>query len=116
MRMRGVVLAGLWTLLCGSAAGVATWRMQPLRHQSESLLASSRASADAFASSFDGQFADRQLDTFEARRAVVERVQRWQRLQLLGVVGATVGLFAGWVLWMLARLQAHLAADTSGPS
>jgi hypothetical protein len=115
MRMRGVLLVGLWTLLCGSAAGVATWRMQPLRHQSESLLVSSRASADAFASSFDGQFADRQLDTFEARRAVVERLQRWQRLQLLGIVGATVGLFAGWVLWMLARLQENLAPDSGRP-
>jgi hypothetical protein len=115
MRTRGVVLAGLWTVLCGSAAGVASWRMQPLRHQSDSLLASSRASADAFASSFDGQFADRQLDTFEARRAVVERVQRWQRLQLLGIIGAAVGLFAGWVLWMLARLQAQLATDSGHP-
>jgi hypothetical protein len=113
--MRGVLLAGLWTLLCGSAAGVATWRMQPLRHQSESLLASSRASADAFASSFDGQFADRQLDTFEARRAVVERVQRWQRLQLLGIVGAAAGLFAGWVLWLLARLHQDLAPDSGHP-
>jgi hypothetical protein len=111
MRTRSVVLAGAWTVLSVGTAGLATWRMQPLRHESEVLLASSRVHADAFASSFDGQFADRQLDTFQARRDVAARVQRWQRLQLLGILGGVTGIFAAWILWLLRRLHAQLTPE-----
>jgi hypothetical protein len=109
MRTRGVLLAWMWTVLSISAAIVSTVRMQPLRRESDALLVRSRAHADAFASSFDGQFADRQLDTFQQRRDVVSRVQSWQRLQLLGALGTFGGLFAVWLLWMLGRLHADLA-------
>src|SRR5215472_10563466 len=108
MRTRGVLLASLWTLLSIAAAAVSTVRMQPLRRESDALLVRSRAHADAFASSFDGQFADRQLDTFRERREVVSRVQSWQRLQLLGALGTVGGIFAVWLLRMLRRLQADL--------
>ena len=81
MRSRGVLLAWMWTVLSISAAVVSTVQIQPLRRESDALLVRSRAHADAFASSFDGQFADQQLDTFQQRRAVVSRVQSWQRLQ-----------------------------------
>ncbi|MGZ6080918.1 MAG: hypothetical protein ACXWK4_08900, partial [Myxococcaceae bacterium] len=56
-------------------------------------------------------FADQQLDTFQQRRAVVSRVQGWQRLQLLGGLGTLGGLFAAWLLWMLRRLHADLGVD-----
>jgi ferric-dicitrate binding protein FerR (iron transport regulator) len=111
MRTRAVLLAGVFTALSASAAALATWRMQPLRTESEALLSSSRIHADAFASSLDGQFADRQLDTFQARREVVERLQRWQRLQLLGILGVAGGIFGGWLLWLLGRVQAQLSTD-----
>ena len=111
MRTRGQLLAWAWTVLSMSTAIVSTVRMQPLRHESEALLVRSRAHADAFASSFDGQFADRQLDTFQQRREVVSRVQAWQRLQLLGGLGTLGGLFAAWLLWMLRRLHADLGMD-----
>ena len=104
-----MLLAWAWTLLSISAAALSTVRMQPLRRESEALLVRSRAHADAFASSFDGQFADRQLDTFQERRQVLARVQSWQRLQLLGALGTVGGIFAVWLLWMLRRLQADLA-------
>ena len=94
MRTRGVLMAWLWTALSISLAALSTVRMQPLRRESDALLVRSRAHADAFASSFDGQFADQQLDTFRERREVVSRVQSWQRLQLLGGLGALAGLFA----------------------
>jgi len=108
MRTRSLLLAGLWTVLSVTSAVVSTSRMEPLRAQADALLARSRAHADAFASSFDGQFADQQLDAFQQRRQVIARVQSWQRLQLLGALGAIGGLFAMWVLWMLGRLQSHL--------
>lgn len=109
MRTRGVLLAWMWTVLSISVAIVSTVQMQPLRRESDALLLRSRAHADAFASSFDGQFADQQLDTFQQRRDVVSRVQSWQRLQLLGALGTFAGLFAVWLLWMLGRLHADLA-------
>ena len=109
MRTRGVLLAWMWTVLSIAAAIASTVHMQPLRRESDALLVRSRAHADAFASSFDGQFADRQLDTFQQRRDVVSRVQLWQRLQLLGALGTFAGLFAVWLLWMLGRLHADLA-------
>ena len=109
MRTRGVLLAWMWTVLSILAAVVSTVRMQPLRRESDALLVRSRAHADAFASSFDGQFADQQLDTFQQRREVMSRVQSWQRLQLLGALGTFGGLFAVWLLWMLGRLHADLA-------
>jgi len=115
MRTRGVLLAWLWTALSISLAVLSTVRMQPLRHESDALLVRSRAHADAFASSFDGQFADQQLDTFRERREVVSRVQSWQRLQLLGGLGALTGLFAAWLLWMLGRLHAELVVGDPGP-
>ena len=115
MRTRGVLLASLWTLLSIAAAAVSTVRMQPLRRESDALLVSSRAHSDAFASSFDGQFADRQLDTFQQRREVVSRVQSWQRLQLAGALGTFGGLFAVWLLWMLGRLHADLRMAEPGP-
>jgi ferric-dicitrate binding protein FerR (iron transport regulator) len=99
----------MWTVLSISVAIVSTVQMQPLRRESDALLLRSRAHADAFASSFDGQFADQQLDTFQQRRDVVSRVQSWQRLQLLGALGTFAGLFAVWLLWMLGRLHADLA-------
>jgi hypothetical protein len=114
MRSRGILLACLWTILSISAAAVSTVRMQPLRREADALLIRSRAHADAFASSFDGQFADQQLDTFQQRREVISRVQAWQRLQLLGGLGTFGGLFAVWLLWMLRRLQADLALGDSG--
>ena len=109
MRTRGVILAWTWTVLSISAGILSTVRMQPLRRESDALLVRSRAHADAFASSFDGEFADRQLDTFQQRRDIVSRVQSWQRLQLLGALGTFGGLFAVWLLWMLGRLHADLA-------
>ena len=115
MRLRGQLLAWGWTVLSMSSAVVSTLRMQPLRQESEALLIRSRAHADAFASSLDGQFADRQLDTFQQRRDVVSRLQAWQRLQLLGGLGTVGGLFAAWVLWMLRRLHADLRSDEAGP-
>lgn len=116
MKTRGQLLAWAWTVLSLSTAIVSTVRMQPLRRESEALLVRSRTHADAFASSFDGQFADQQLDTFQQRREVVSRVQSWQRLQLLGGLGTLGGLFAAWLLWMLRRLQADLgAAENGGP-
>ena len=111
MKTRGQLLAWAWTVLSLSTAIVSTVRMQPLRHESDALLVRSRAHADAFASSFDGQFADQQLDTFQQRREVVSRVQAWQRLQLLGGLGTLGGLFASWLLWMLRRLHADLGMD-----
>ena len=114
MRTRGVLMAWLWTALSISLAALSTVRMQPLRRESDALLVRSRAHADAFASSFDGQFADQQLDTFRERREVVSRVQSWQRLQLLGGLGALAGLFAAWLLWMLGRLHADLRMADSG--
>ncbi len=115
MRTRGMLLAWVWTALWLSAAALSTARMQPLRRESEALRVRSGAHADAFASSFDGQFADRQLDTFQQRREVVSRVQSWQRLQLLGALGTLGGLFAVWLLWMLGRLQADLALGEARP-
>ena len=115
MRTRGVLLAWIWTVLSISAAVGSTVRMQPLRRESDALLVSSRAHADAFATSFDGQFADQQLDTFQQRRDVVSRVQSWQRLQLLGALGTFGGLFAVWLLWMLGRLHADLAMTEPRP-
>lgn len=112
---RGVLLAWMWTVVSISAAIGSTVHMQPLRRESDALLVSSRAHADAFASSFDGQFADRQLDTFQQRRDVVSRVQSWQRLQLLGALGTFAGLFAVWLLWMLGRLHADLATAERHP-
>jgi len=113
MRTRGVLLAWMWTVLSISLAIGSTVKMQPLRRESDALLLRSRAHADAFASSFDGQFADQQLDTFQQRRDVVSRVQSWQRLQLLGALGTFAGLFAVWLLWMLGRLHADLAMAES---
>ncbi len=115
MRTRGMLLAWAWTALSISTAILSTVRMQPLRRESEALLVRSRAHADAFASSFDGQFADQQLDTFQQRREVVSRVQAWQRLQLLGALGTLGGLFAAWLLWMLGRLHADLALGEPRP-
>ena len=109
MRTRGVLLAWMWTVLSISLAIGSTVKMQPLRRESDALLLRSRAHADAFASSFDGQFADQQLDTFQQRRDVVSRVQSWQRLQLLGALGTFAGVYAVWLLWMLGRLHADLA-------
>jgi len=114
MKTRGQLLAWAWTVLSLATAIVSTTRMQPLRQQSEALLVRSRAHADAFASSFDGQFADQQLDTFQQRREVVSRVQTWQRLQLLGALGTVGGIFAAWLLWMLRRLHADLAVEQTG--
>jgi len=111
MRTRGVILAWTWTLLSISVAVLSTVRIQPLRRESDALLVRSREHADAFASSFDGQFADQQLDTFQQRREIVSRVQSWQRLQLLGALGTFGGLFAVWLLWMLGRLHADLAME-----
>jgi len=107
---RGVLLAGVFTVLCAAGSALATWRMQPLRADSEALLSRSRIHADAFASSLDGQFADRQLDTFQARREVVTRLQRWQRVQLLGLLGIAAGIFGGWLLWLLGRVHAEFGA------
>ena len=115
MRTRGVLVAWLWTALSISLATVSTVRMQPLRRESDALLVRSRAHADAFASSFDGQFADQQLDTFRERREVVSRVQSWQRLQLLGGLGALAGLFSAWLFWMLGRLHAELVVGEPEP-
>ncbi len=114
MKTRGQLLAWAWTVLSLATAIVSTTRMQPLRQQSEALLVRSRAHADAFASSFDGQFADQQLDTFQQRREVVSRVQGWQRLQLLGALGTVGGIFAAWLLWLLRRLNTDLAAEQTG--
>ena len=111
MKSRGHLLAWAWTVLSLSTAILSTVQMQPLRRESDAVLVTSRAHADAFASSFDGQFADQQLDTFQQLREVISRVQAWQRLQLLGGLGTLGGLFAAWLLWMLRRLLADLGVD-----
>ena len=109
MRKGGMAVAIFVSLL---SAGGAVWshqHVQALQTEGEWLMARGSAQAEEYAQHFDGQVADAQLRTFAQRRAVMERAHLWQRGQMLGVMGAALGLVAAYAFFLLKRLDDQLA-------
>ncbi|MFN0063538.1 MAG: hypothetical protein ACKVPX_13600 [Myxococcaceae bacterium] len=108
MRSRAVLAAVVFTVLCAGAAVFSYVRAASLRHDAQWLLARANAHAAEYATSFNPTLADQQFATFEARASLLRDVANWERLQMLGVLGAVVGLFGSYVLYLMRRLQQQI--------
>lgn len=94
-------------LFAGGAVGC-WWRASELRGEGRWLLERGSAQAEEYARSFDGSYADGQLQTFAQRRAVLERSLTWQRLQLVFVLASVVCAFSSYVFFLFRRLRDQL--------
>jgi hypothetical protein len=103
-----MMVALLLSLACGAGATGCYLRAGSLRTEAEWLLARGQAQAQEYARSFDGDYADQQMVTFEQRRASLERAQVWLLFEKLLILMAVVGGFASYVLYLIGRLNAQL--------
>ena len=112
MKYRSVALA--ITLSVATAGGAAACYARSTQLKSDAKLIQLRANAQAaeYASTFDGQYADQQLGTYELRRQVEERSEQWKRAQMLLVLAAVVLAFGSYCLFLMARLREQLLQGT----
>lgn len=109
---RGMVVAVAIACLCAGGAVQCFLKASELRSEARWLLARGNAQADQYAATFDGTVADSQLSTFAQRRAVLERADRWQRLQLVLVLATAIAAFCSYVLYLFRRLREQLVEGT----
>ena len=111
MGYRGVALAiGLSVGSAGLAAGCA-WRAERLASQATWLLARGVAEASEYTDTFDGRHIDRELVTFQQRRAVLERAHQWQRGSIALAMAAALAIVASYLFYLLARLDQQRLPD-----
>jgi hypothetical protein len=108
MGSRSVVVAIGISLLSVGGAGYCYSRAQALHSEARWLLERGNAQAVEYAQRLDNSVADAQLKTFASRRSVMERAHLWQRGQMLGVMGAAIGLLVAYMLYLLRRLDSQL--------
>ena len=108
MRSKSVALAAAITVLAAAGAVGCFLRAADLRRDAGWLLERANAQAQEYASTFESAVAERQLQTFEERRAVLERAHLWQRGQMLLILLAVVGAFSSYVLYLFHRLRHDL--------
>jgi hypothetical protein len=102
---RGMALAiGLSLGSVALAAGCA-WRAEHLASQATLLMARGEAEAAEYTSTFDGRHADRELVTFQQRRAVLEQAHQWQRGSIALAMAAALSIVASYLCYLLARLD-----------
>ena len=108
MRSRGMAVAALISLLCALGAVGCFLRSRQLKSEAAWLMARSNAEAAEYARSFDGQYADKQLATYDDRRDALERAHTWQVGQMLLVLSAVIAAFASYVFFLFRRLREQL--------
>lgn len=106
--MRGVTAAVCISLLTASAAGLCFARAHHLRSEASWFLVRSKAEALEYTQSFDNRVADQQLQTFEARRDVLERAHLWQRAQMIFLLMSGIAALCAYALHLLRRLHDQL--------
>jgi hypothetical protein len=114
MTSRSMAVAVGLSLLSAGGAVACFAQASKLRNEAGWLMARGNAAAAEYASTFDGNHADRELVVFEQRRAVLEGAHKWQRAQMLLVLLSVILAFASYVLYLLARLRDQLADATGG--
>lgn len=115
MRSRSFTVAIVFAVLCLGGAVGSYAMARSLRTEAKWLMARGDAQAQEYAATFDGAAAEKQLSTFEQRRVVLERAQRWQLLQMLLVLAAVMSGFSSYVLFLFRRLREQLV-DANDPS
>lgn len=111
MSYRGVALAiGLSVASAVLAAGCA-WRAHHLASQASWLMARGVAEAAEYTNTFDGTHVDRELVTFQERRAVLERAHLWQRGSIAAAMAAALAVVASYLVWLLVRLDQQRLPD-----
>lgn len=112
MRSRSVPIAISVAVL--AAAGAVGCYVQSTKFKTEAqwLLERGTAQGEEYAATLEGSIADRQLATFEERRAVLEQAHLWQRGQLFLILLSVIAAFSSYVLYLFARLRASLETVT----
>lgn len=114
MRSRSVTAAIVISVLCAGGAVGSYLQSRALRTDAQWLMARGEAQAQEYASTFDNAAAEKQLGTFEARRVVLAKAQRWQLLQMILVMAAVIAAFSSYVLFLFRRLREQLIDADSG--
>ena len=105
MRPVSVTAAVCVSLPRGVRGGVLLPRGSGCARRRDWLLERSKAQASEYAESFDDTVATQQLETFAARRAVLERAHLWQRGQMLGLMAVAARRCALACCGLLRRLD-----------
>src|SRR6478672_2622130 len=111
---RSVTIAAVVCVAFAAGAVASAIRAKTLRTDGEWLMARGSAEAQEYASSFETRHADAQLLTFDQRRDVLERANRWQGLELFCILGSVLSAFSAYVLYLYYRLRQQLVDATSG--
>ena len=108
MGSRSAMTAMLLSVVAATGASVCFWQASTLRTEGQWLLVRGNAQAAEYANSLDSALAEKQLELFEQRRAVLERSHSWQRIQLLLVLFSVVSAFSSYILYLFYRLREQL--------
>jgi hypothetical protein len=109
--LRNQIIALLIFASCVAGAVIAFHKMSQLRSEASWLLVRADAHATDYAASLEGSFADTQLVTFAQRRALLERAQRWQTVEILCILLAGAAAVCGYGIYVLRRARRDTAEE-----
>jgi hypothetical protein len=115
MRIRAVALAVVVAGLAAAGAVGCALQAEQLRREGKWLLERSTAQAQAYAASFDGSAADRQLALFSQRSDILERAHRWQQAEFAFILLAILSAATGYGAHLLALMRRAAAEVAEAP-
>jgi hypothetical protein len=87
-------------------------RASSLRGEGDWLMARANAQAEEYANTFDGQYADQQLATYNERQDVLLRASTWHRFEMLFIMLAVLSAVSTYLLHLLSKIQTELKEVT----
>lgn len=110
MRTRSVIIASLVGFVAVLAAVGCQLRARALQTDAGWLLERAQAMADAYVHTFNGAYVDRQLSTYEERRALLDRAHLWHEGTVAFLLLAVASAFAaaGFSLHRKARYEVEM--------
>ncbi len=113
--MRKLIIALTIFVLAAAGALISFRKMSQLRSEAGWLLVRADAHAADYASSLDGAFAETELMTFDQRRTLLERAQRWQQLEMFCVLVGVAAAILGYSFYVMRRVRDEVIRDEMAP-
>ncbi len=108
MGTRSLAAAVCVSLLSVGCAVVCYTRAAALHTEARWLLERGNAQAVEYAQSLDNTIAEAQLETFAARRSLMEQAHVWQRGQMFGLMLVALSAVVAYMLMLLRRIDSQL--------
>jgi hypothetical protein len=97
--------------LAAWAIGTSTMRINALHLEIASLEETGKAEGASFVETLQGQHVEKQLQTFDRRRALAHALGDAQRMRFLGIFGLAAATFIAVALSVLSKISSEVSED-----